>query len=160
VTLRHRCSLAALLLALAGSACGNSSGEALDPDEDPSTVNDGIRVVLSVDRATYAAGDSLNVGLWLSNVSGQPQVLRFNTSQRYDFIVLDESESEVFRWSSDQGFLQVLGEEELRAEDPEMRWSERIPAPEAPGTYRLRVVITAQGGGLEAELPFEVRGEG
>jgi hypothetical protein len=160
VTRRHRCSLAVLLLAVAGSACGNSNGEALDPDEEPSIASDGIRVVLSVDQATYAPGDSLDVGLWLSNVSGEPQILRFNTSQRYDFIILDEAEAEAYRWSADQGFLQALGEEELRADAPEMRWSERLPAPEAPGRYRLRALITAQGGGLEAELPFEVRGEG
>ena len=142
----------ALLHLLGGCASPDDAGQADDllPPEDA------LRVVVSIDRPVYPQGDSLVVSVRLSNAATEPARLAFSTSQRFDFVILDMAREEVLRWSEDQVFLQVTGEELLMPDEPPLSWSERIPAPLEPGRYLLRGEVPAAGATLSAELPFEV----
>lgn len=51
--------------------------------------------------------EPVTVRLTVTNVSQQPFRDSFATSQAYDFLVMREGK-EVWRWSADKGFLQVI----------------------------------------------------
>jgi hypothetical protein len=50
------------------------------------------------------------MALQVFNYSQIPVTFNFRTSQRYDFIIYNSKGAEVWRWSADKMFLQVLGE--------------------------------------------------
>jgi hypothetical protein len=113
-------------------------------------------VGMGIDRAAYEPGDPMTVVLRVTNATNHMRSLEFRTSQRYDFILLDENDEEVYRWSTGQAFLQVLGEEVLEA-GQQRAWEEVLSAPTEPGEYRLQGVIPAAEGRLSTTLPLEVR---
>lgn len=130
-----------------------------DPDvpaEMPAAADEGIQVILAIDRATYSPGDSIRAVLQLSNLTGSPKTLHFPTAQRYDLRIVRGDGSEVYRWSGDQVFAQVTGEERLEGSGTGPQWEERLPVPAQPGQYRLRAMIAARDAELEADLPLEV----
>ncbi|MGE5481323.1 MAG: BsuPI-related putative proteinase inhibitor [Bacteroidota bacterium] len=44
------------------------------------------------------------------NTAQDPAKLRFNTGQRYDFLVIDGQGREIWRWSKSRAFIQMLSE--------------------------------------------------
>lgn len=126
------------------------------PDAEAVDPTDGVQVTLGVDRVTYAPGDTILAVVGLANWTDQSRTLHFRTAQRFELVLQDEGGAEVFRWSADQAFAQVLGEEVLDGGTQGPEWEARIPAPSSPGSYRLRAVITAEEGDLAAEVPVEV----
>jgi len=84
--------------------------------------------------------------LTLLNRGSQPVRLLFATSQRYDFVVKDDAGNEVWRWSADQLFAQVLAEETLAPGGTLTfgeTWDQRdnSGAQVAPGPYVIEGVI-------------------
>lgn len=122
------------------------------PEEDPTA---GVQVVLSTDRFVYSPGGEMRIRHLLVNRLQHPTTLRFPTAQRYDLLILQDDEV-VVRWSQDRAFAQVLGELTLAGEEEGPAHEERLEAPQDPGDYRLRVVVTTLDGSLQAELPFQV----
>jgi hypothetical protein len=51
----------------------------------------------------------------ITNATAAPLVLEFSSAQRADFAVEDATGAEIWRWSAEQGFAQVLGSETLPA---------------------------------------------
>lgn len=154
--LTHRRSslagLAMLCFILVLSACTPS--ETPSPiDEDDSAATDGLLVQLGAERLSYEPGDEIRAVLRLVNRTGEPRALTFSSAQRVDFLILDASGNEVFRWSTDQMFAQVMGEEVLNPE-AELSWEEGFPAPPGSGEYSLVGRITSVEGELEASLPI------
>lgn len=137
--------------------------EVRDPGEwDPSTTSadlpadEGIQLSLGMDRVTYSPGDTIQVTIWLTNRLDVLRTLEFSTAQRYDLEVITQEDEPVYSWAADRSFAQVMGSEELPPGMEGPRWEELVPAPDAPGEYRLRVVVPAQGTDLSAEVPLEV----
>lgn len=146
------------LLVLAG--CGGEAAEDAPAEpESPDTTEalDGIQLILAIDQLAYAPGETIRMELVLVNRLDRPRTLPFATAQRVDARIVDEGGEELRRWSADQLFAQVLGEESLAPGDEGRRWTLELPAPDVPGTYRLIGVITATAAPLEASLPLEVR---
>lgn len=73
----------------------------------------GLEARLALSDQAPHVGAPLRMTLSLRNNSGQPLQLSFPTSQRYDFVVRHDGGQEVWRWSADKVFAQVLGEETL-----------------------------------------------
>ncbi|TVR62942.1 MAG: hypothetical protein EA422_10240 [Gemmatimonadales bacterium] len=132
----------------ASAGAGLPASAAPDPTE-------GIQVMLSADRLTYAPGDSMRVALRLVNRMQVETTLRFATAQRFDLVVLKDDDV-IHRWSEDRAFAQVLGEVHLGAGEVGLDFEEGIEAPRTPGAYRLRVEVETLDGTLNAELPFQV----
>lgn len=59
--------------------------------------------------------DSVELSLRVSNGGESAVTLEFATSQRYDFVVRSEAGEELWRWSADRMFAEMLGREELSA---------------------------------------------
>lgn len=141
-------------LALVSACAGPEPPNGADLVEDPT---DGIQLLVSIDRFTYAPGDPLEVRIQLVNRTGVARALSFPTSQRYELIIRDEAGADVYRWSDDTMFLQVLGEELLAPQEEGPVWAETVEAPAVPGEYSFETLVVASEGGLTAALPFEVR---
>lgn len=144
--------LTALLLVLAG--CGEG------PPETPDVADsiEGFQLNLGIDRAVYAPGDEVRALLVVLNHDQEQRALSFPTSQRYDLVLRDDADRELWRWSDGMAFAQVLGEERFPARGPGPEWEVVFTAPEAPGTYRLQAEVPADQGELTASAPLEVSG--
>ena len=66
----------------------------------------GLRYTLTTDRTRYQRGQRVNITFTKCNVSGSTIRLRYNTSQRFDFVALRNGR-EVWRWSDDRFFTQA-----------------------------------------------------
>ena len=115
-----------------------------------------LRTSVSLDRELYAPGDTVQASLVLRNEADTAVALHFFTGQRYDFVVIG-ADTEVWRWSTGRGFVQMMGEERLEAGDSRS-WSERFIAPSAPGTYVLEASITSQEPSPSASVELRVGG--
>ena len=76
---------------------------------------DGLIAELTLDggRTTFSQGEPVSMTLSISNC-GDEEVIRFYSSgQRYDFVVSDTEGQDVWRWSHDKAFIQVIGSQVL-----------------------------------------------
>jgi hypothetical protein len=110
-----------------------------------------------VQEATYSPGDTIRAVIRVVNRGGETRTLEFSSSQRIDIIVLDAAETPVHSWSADKSFAQAIEEETLEP-GGELRYDATLVAPESPGGYSLRGMITATGAELESILPIVVDG--
>ncbi len=123
--------------------------EGVDPSE-------GLQFAVSIDRGEYPPGAPVSVRLQVSNILDEERALFFRSSQRFDLRLLDGADQEIWRWSDEQVFAQVLGMEELPAGSEGPTWEATIPAPDTPGSYRLEASVTADWVDLRTSVPFQV----
>lgn len=101
--------------------------------------------------------DTVFFDLVVANAGEAPMTLSFATSQRYDFRVLDETGTEVWRWSADRVFGQALSEESVPAggvlEYHEM-WLTTMR-----GRFRAGAWLVSTDHPLELQTEFEVPAE-
>lgn len=103
-----------------------------------------LELRVSTDRARYAPGDTILATFSVTN-AGVRLTVRFSSGQRYDFALLDAAGREIWRWSAERGFIQVLGEETVEP-GGSLRYQERIAAPREAGTYRLVAELVSMDG--------------
>lgn len=141
---------AALLATLAASCATMTPAPSPDPEAQASSVT------LSVDQPSYAVGDTIVATLVVTNRTGAPQLLRFATTQRYDFSLTDGSGSEIWRWAADRAFGQMIGEETLEP-GGQLSYTQRVRVPSTPGNYRLAGTVVVMAAPLTASTPITVR---
>ena len=115
----------------------------------------GLEVQLGIDRPSYSPGSELQAILRVVNRSGIPVTLEFPSAQRYDLFIVGRDGEEVARWSAEQAFAQVLGEETLEPGET-LEFEETLSVPDRPDSYELQGMISAPEADLWARLPFEV----
>ncbi len=86
----------------------NSDNTSAEQSGDPSVsrIIGGLRYTITTNRARYQRGERVNITFTKCNVSGSTIRLRYNTSQRFDFVALRNGR-EVWRWSDDRFFTQA-----------------------------------------------------
>jgi hypothetical protein len=97
-------------------------------------------------------GETAELGLLVANALDEPVELRFPTTQRYDFAIFRPDGTEVWRWSADQMFAQVVGTERMGAGgalEYRATWAAAVP----PGRY------IAEGRLVSENRPVELRTE-
>jgi hypothetical protein len=72
-----------------------------------------LHLSLQTDRPVYQAGQPVQFRLTLSNHSTNAITLPCKDSQRFDLLVQDASGRSLWRWSEEQMFAQMLGEETI-----------------------------------------------
>jgi hypothetical protein len=97
----------------------------------------------------------IRLALRITNTSGTPLEITFPTSQRYDFVVTREDGVELWRWSADRAFAQVVTEARL---EPGETWSMEATLAPAPGSGRYLAVgrLTSPDYPVEQQAPFEI----
>ncbi|MCL5985350.1 MAG: BsuPI-related putative proteinase inhibitor [Actinobacteria bacterium] len=82
--------------------------------QSPAKVVDEVEFTLIVDPVKTSTGPVI-LELRIENRSAEVRKLTFSTAQKYDFWVLDPSGEEVWRWSHDKSFLQIVEELQIPA---------------------------------------------
>jgi hypothetical protein len=123
----------------------------------------GYSVGLNIDKITYTLTenrmppvppegppqrpDTLKVKMKIENETSETVTFTHSSSQEYDFIIRDESGTEVYRWSSDKAFLTVIvkrtlgpGESLVYEEAIELRDNDKKPI--EPGNYTIEGLHT------------------
>ena len=125
----------------------------------------------SLNQPATAARSSDTTGLALtvteSNASGEMSFaleyknagkmteLRFANGKTHDFVVLDERDREVWRWSAGRLFTQSLKTKQLKRGDAlryEAKWDSA-----APGNYRVIASLNSPGHSEPLEMAFVVK---
>lgn len=112
----------------------------------------GLIATLQLDggETAFAQGQPITMTLTLVNCDLEPVTRLFNNAQRFDFIVSGEGGEEVWRWSADKAFAQVLGEETFQPGQKvtyRETWEQKDNQGRAvpPGTYQ----VTGQSSGCD-----------
>jgi hypothetical protein len=137
---------------VAGLLSCNPSGS---PGEDQAAAGEAEATVpaLSPTMAVRVAGDTVTFVLQIANGGPETESLEFSSGQRYDFIVRDATGAEIWRWSSDQGFIQALGTETLEAGgvlEYEAQWL----ASGQRGEYEAVGLLVSTSHPIELTTPF------
>lgn len=155
--------IAVIVLGLVAAASG-------PPPERPSvqrTVGP-LVLELTLDKATYLAGEPVEARVVLRNTGAAPVTVHFPSGQRFDLVVRRRG-ALVWRWSHDKAFIQVVQDVTLDA-GRALAFSASWPQVDLqgrrvePGTYEAVGVLTGRlpdGPGREVEtpaLPFQIRG--
>jgi len=124
---------AALVIALAIISPAVLAAQTTDP----------IRVTLSLNRTTAAPGDSLRATIVVTNTSPDTTGIRWLSGQLYDFVLVGPRGRELWSWGSGMAFDQAIHPRDL-APGQQLVYSELIPMPRSPGTYRVVGNLTTQ----------------
>ena len=143
---------ASSMLALAVSAflvtgCAASPEDGLGADQSASDVAATVEVKLE--------GEGVQFLLHVTNTGETPLEFTFPSSQRYDFVVRDQSGEEVWRWSDGMSFLQAISNATLA---PGETWDFRVTweAGNRAGQYEVAAMVTAQEHDVRQSAAFEL----
>ena len=114
-------------------------------------------ISMSTDKMSYSDGEPITMTLKIFNYTGEDIVFHFNTSQRYDFIIEDEEGNEVWRWSKNMMFAQMLGEEILGPDNPEIIYTAEYMGELSPGYYKVTGIFVAQDRPMSGSIVIEVK---
>lgn len=67
-----------------------------------------LRIDASLPHAVYGPGEPVDVALRVRNVGSAPVSVTFTSGQRFDLVVRRPRGDEVWRWSHDKAFIQVI----------------------------------------------------
>ena len=85
-----------------------STDEPLNPVEVRTTTNEGLALILSLDRTRFRVDEAFTVNLTLVNTSPDPIAFRTRTSQLFDVILGSRVPDISYSWSQDQVFAEVV----------------------------------------------------
>jgi len=117
-----------------------------------------LTLAMRLDTNKYDIRQQMNVTLRLTNRGDSKITLVFTTSQSFDFKVTDESGREMYKWSSERFFLQVVTKTTLEPREKLERtlaWVIDL----LPGSYRV-IGMTAKFTVDESLLPITLETPG
>jgi len=114
-------------------------------------------VFVATDKINYSVGEPIKMTLNIFNYIKEDVVFYFNSAQRYDFIIEDEEGNEVWRWSKNMMFAQMLGEEILGPDNPEIIYTAEYMGELSPGYYKVTGIFVAQDRPMSGSIVIEVK---
>ena len=138
-----------LVCALAGCSPGWGEGR-------PGPLLPPVDLELETDLEVYDRYEPVRLTLTVTNRGRNPVVLRFPSSQRHDFRVIDSEGTMLWLWSDRRAFGQVSGEEVLES-GANRTWSGIFEGTLDSGTYTGLGSLPSPMDGLRAETTFQVR---
>lgn len=124
-------------------------------------VEGSLKYEAAILKRTFAPGEIVEVTITVRNIGAAPVSLTFTSGQRYDLIVRRPRGDEVWRWSHDKAFIQVIQTITLKPQEslPRFRdaWDQRDFQGRRvdPGSYEMVAVFlgSVSGGPREVQLP-------
>ncbi len=113
-------------------------------------------VSLTIDKAIYAAGESIVMELVVFNRTAESLTFDFRDAQHYDFIIEDTEGNSVWRWAEGRMFIQVLGEETLGPGREEVVYTGTYAGPLEPGDYKVIGALVSYNRPLSASLTITI----
>jgi len=138
-----------LAVVLAAAAC-NDGGEETSPTstavatptpaEPPFTFEGPVGIDLNTYGVFHNQGEEIRFTIFVG--VSEPMTLYYRTTQRYDIVVTDSEDKEVWRWSKDKAFGEVLEQVDLEPNEWltfDELWDQRDNAgqPVPAGNYRV-----------------------
>lgn len=114
-------------------------------------------ISMMTNKISYSVGEPIKMTLKVFNYSAETIDFHFNSSQRYDFIIEDEEGNEVWRWSEERMFAQMLGEEILGPRNPEVIYTAEYKGKFSLGYYKISGVLVAQEKPMSGSIIIEVK---
>lgn len=113
-----------------------------------------LRYEASIPKRTFGAGEPVEVTITVRNTGGSPVSLAFSSGQRFDLLIRRPRGDEIWRWSHDKAFIQVLQSVAIRPNDTlsfKVSWDQRDYQGRRvdPGTYEVVAFVTARVEGSE-----------
>ena len=115
-----------------------------------------LTVRVTTNKATYEAGEPIQLELILENQGSESITLEFSSSQRYDFEIRNAEDEAIWRWSDEIGFAQMLGSEIVEP-GGQLHYEEEFAMALDAGTYRVIGYVTSRGGELRGELEITIQ---
>ncbi len=118
-----------------------------------------VQVELSVNKAVYNVGESVEIRLVATNRGAQPATFQFSTGQMYDFIAMANGQR-FWQWSQGRAFTQALTALTLQPGEATVfheRWDQRdgqdrqVPG----GKYELVAVFPARESSIRSVTSLE-----
>jgi hypothetical protein len=98
-------------------------------------------LLLTASKAVYAEGEPVELTLQVVNRGPRPVTLQFRDSQRYDFLIRNAQGQEVWRWSANQMFAHMLGQETLSPDGGNLTYRVVARATLRRGSYTVMGVV-------------------
>lgn len=114
-------------------------------------------ISFTTDRIVYSVGDPIKMSLKILNYTDEEITLKFNTSQRYEFIIEDRQGNEFWRWSQGRMFTMVTEVEVLGPTNPEMVGTETFSYTLIPGYYKITGIFLSENRPMSGNITIEVR---
>jgi len=129
--------------------------------EETNYISKGFGLSIATDKAVYHPTEPITITLVIFNHTEDTLTFTFTSSKRYDFFIRRE-EKEIWRWSADKLFAQMMGKERIESGEC-LIYKETYKAKEKPisGTYTITGVLTCRDPlrTLEGTVCIQVRGE-
>ncbi len=120
-------------------------------------VERGFGASLRTDQAIYRSGEPIRITFEVFNHTPKPVRFDFNTAQRYDVTIEDRQGKEVWRWSAGRAFAMFLGQETVGPDNPLLIFEAEFTGTLAPGSYRIKALLTDRNREVAARMGLEVR---
>jgi hypothetical protein len=114
-------------------------------------------LLLTASKAVYAEGEPVELTLQVVNRGPRPVTLQFRDSQRYDFLIRNAQGQEVWRWSANQMFAQMLGQETLSPDGGNLTYRVVARATLRRGSYTVMGVVPAIDAQMSALLEVTIQ---
>jgi len=114
-------------------------------------------LLLTANKAVYAEGEPVKLTLQVVNRGPRPATLQFRNSQRYDFLIQNAQEQEVWRWSANQMFAQILSQETLSSDGGKLTYRVVARATLMRGSYTVTGVVPAIDAQMSARLEVTIQ---
>lgn len=147
-------SKAVLALLLATLACGRPTASA-DVQNGDNTVGE-IASGLASSLEVEVTGGNVRLVLRVTNPTDQPITLEFSSGQQYDFAVREAGGADVWRWSADKSFMQMLSSHTLSPGDT-LEFAEVWNAGDRKGSFEAIGALTSSNRPIEETARFEIR---
>lgn len=124
-------------------------------------VEGSLRYEASIPKRTFAPGEFVAMTVTVRNVGSATVSITFTSGQRYDLIARRPRGDEVWRWSHDKAFIQVIQTITLKPQESLQPfrdgWDQRDLQGRRvdPGSYEMVAVFmgSVSGGPREVQLP-------
>jgi len=135
-------------------ACGPRSQTSLVAARPASAADTTVTAVVRVEAAPGAR--SVKFALSVTNRTSKRVEVNFPSGQTHDFVVLDATGREVWRWSDGRLFTQLMQNRLLEARDM-VTYDERWQAPPSAGSYTLVAVLHSDTHPVEKRVNFNIQ---
>ena len=107
-----------------------------------STVHN-LKFEVCTDKETYGVNETITIHLKIINPTLSTISLHFNSGYQLDYIILDQNDTQLYRWSNDKMFLQVFTGIRIDPFSSHKRTFNHAPESHSlqPGMYTIRGLV-------------------
>ena len=142
-----------LFLLAAALGCGTKDSPEVNPPDADGAIEDAPSLASSVEVEVVA--DTVRLVLHVTNPTNQPVRLEFSSGQRYDFAIRTAAGADVWTWSADKLFAQMMSSEEI-APGATLDYAETWVAGQK-GSFVATASLTSTSHPIREQAAFQVQ---